>query len=118
MNNTGKWISVFVALILFAGIIIPENIYAITITKEEEISKEFLKIVLSRYKLINDPHVVDYVNKVGQKIVTVLPSKPFKYTFYVVNEDEYNAFAGPGGHVFINTGLLMAMESAFGLRTR
>lgn len=110
MKYKKKWVAVIVAL-TFLGNFFPVCIYAITITKEEEISQEFLKIVFSRYKLINDPHVVDYVNKIGQKIVKGLPPQPFEYSFYVVDEDEYNAFAGPGGHVFINTGLLMAMET-------
>ena len=82
-----------------------------SIEEEEELSKEFLKITLSHYELVQDPLIVDYVNKVGQKIVTELPSPPFHYHFYVIRQDVYNAFAGPGGHVFINSGLLEGLES-------
>jgi predicted Zn-dependent protease len=51
------------------------------------------------------------VNDVGQKVVAVLPPQPFKYRFYVIKEDGYNAFASPAGHIFVNSGLIEAMES-------
>jgi len=82
-----------------------------TIEEEAALSKEFLKVTLRHYELVDDPLIVDYVNKVGQKIVAELPSPPFHYRFYVIRQDVYNAFAGPGGHVFINSGLLEGMES-------
>jgi predicted Zn-dependent protease len=39
-----------------------------------------------------------------------MPEQPFRYRFYVVNEDMYNAFATPAGHIFVYSGLLEAME--------
>jgi predicted Zn-dependent protease len=43
--------------------------------------------------------------------VAQLPTSPFDFHFYVLKEDVFNAFAAPAGHVFINSGLLSAMES-------
>ena len=84
---------------------------AITIKEERELSKEFLELLKKQLPLIEDPVIVDYVNKVGQKILAVMPPQPFKYQFYVVKQDVYNAFATPAGHIFVYSGLLGAMES-------
>ncbi len=83
----------------------------ITISQEEKISKEFLKEVQRRFEFVDDPQIVDYVNKIGQKIVAVVPPQPFTYHFYVIKQEVYNAFAGPAGHIFINSGLLTAMDT-------
>ena len=54
--------------------------------------------------------VVDYVNNIGNRILATLPQQPFRYRFYVINDDVYNAFATPAGHIFVYTGLIDAME--------
>jgi predicted Zn-dependent protease len=84
---------------------------AITISREEEMAKEFLKTVFEKVKLVEDPMVQDYVNHVGNRIVSSLSSQVFSYHFYVIKEDVYNAFASPAGHIFVNSGLLAAMEN-------
>lgn len=84
---------------------------AITIKEERDISRQFLAVLKKHLPLIEDPVIVDYVNRVGQKILSVMPQQPFKYQFYVVQQDVYNAFATPAGHIFIYSGLLGAMES-------
>lgn len=95
---------------LMCGIVSPKGALGITIQEEEELSREFMKLVLTQYELIKDPLIVNYINEVGKKIVSVLPPQPFSYHFYVIKEDTYNAFASPAGHIFINSGLLEAMD--------
>ena len=90
---------------------LPEEGFPITVAQEEELAKEFINVVLQNYKFVKDPLILGYVNKIGQKILSVIPNQPFPYHFYVVQEDVYNAFAGPAGHIFINSGLFEAMES-------
>ncbi len=84
---------------------------AISIKDEEQLAREFLKVVATRFDLIEDPMIVGYVNQVGRKILAQVPPQPFKFRFYVIKEDTYNAFAIPAGHIFINSGLLAVMES-------
>jgi beta-barrel assembly-enhancing protease len=84
---------------------------AITIAEEEELSREFMKVLFNRVNLIKDPYIVNYVNSIGQSIVKELPAKPFVYNFYVIDSDVYNAFATPAGHIFIYRGLIEAMET-------
>ena len=54
---------------------------AITIKEEKELSKEFLELLKKQLPLIEDPVIVDYVNKVGRKILAALPEQPFEYQF-------------------------------------
>ena len=83
----------------------------ITYKEEEELSREFLAVVASRFTFIKDPIIEDYVTEIGQRILKEVPTQPFRYHFYVIKEDVYNAFATPAGHIFINSGLLEAVKS-------
>lgn len=60
----------------------------------------------------HDAEVSDYVGRVGRRLVDSLPQeyrrRQFEYTFRVVEEREANAFALPGGRVYVNSGLLEA----------
>ena len=85
--------------------------YGITPAEEEKLAKKFMKTVDRQVKLVKDPVIQAYVEKVGKRIVGVLPPQSFSYHFYVVEEPVYNAFAGPAGHIFINSGLFADMES-------
>ena len=98
-------------LIFIVNILVPKGALCITIQEEEEMSREVMKIIIKHYEVINDPLIVNYINQMGQKMVSALPPQPFDYHFYVIKNDEYNAFATPAGHVFVNSGLLEAMEN-------
>ncbi|MBL7178634.1 MAG: M48 family metalloprotease [Pseudomonadota bacterium] len=98
-------------LIIISGILFPKGAGCITIKEEEEMSREFMKVVMEHFQLIKDPIITNYVNEVGQKNVAAFPPQPFTYHFYVIKEGDYNAFASPAGHIFIFSGLLEAMDS-------
>ena len=83
----------------------------LTTKEEEQLGREFLLYVRKHRTLIEDPSIVNYVNKIGQHIVAQHPSPPFEFDFCIVKEDTYNAFAAPAGHVFLYSGLLAAMET-------
>ena len=89
----------------------PSSHIYLTTKEEKELGRQLMLYVKKHFVLIEDPSIVNYVNTIGQHIVTQLPSPPFDFHFYVVKEDVYNAFAAPAGHVFVNSGLLAAMES-------
>jgi beta-barrel assembly-enhancing protease len=101
-----------IAGFLFAsGLVRPPTSLGITIQEERELAKEFMAMVEARYELIKDPVIVDYVSRVGNRILASMPPQPYTYHFHVINEDVYNAFATPAGHIFINSGLFAALES-------
>lgn len=79
-------------------------------TPEQEyfIGRSVGAVVLTRYKALNDSRANNYVNLLGQTLalVTGAPELFNGYHFLVLDSDEINAFATPGGHVFITRGLL------------
>lgn len=110
VNLTQKIVSMLLAALLLSAAGAPKSVHALTLKQEEDLAEEFLQVVRNHYTLIHDPLIVSYVNKLGQRIVSVMPEPPFPFRFYVVKEEVYNAFAGPAGHIFINSGLLEAMD--------
>ena len=65
--------------------------------------------------IANDPRSEQYVERIGRRLVAALPSRlqqpQFRYTFQVVDRRDINAFALPGGPIFVNRGMLDAARS-------
>jgi predicted Zn-dependent protease len=110
MKFTPKYIVVGLLVFITLGSIIAPTVFSITIKEEEEMSRQMMAMIHKYLDVIDDPEIVPYVNKIGQRILATLPKQPFNYQFYVINEDIYNAFATPAGHIFVYTGLLNAMQ--------
>lgn len=83
---------------------------SLTIKEEAEMGKEIMRMVQAYFPIVRDPTIAAYVDNLGRKILASFPSQPFHYRFFVIKDDVYNAFATPAGNVFINTGLIAAME--------
>jgi predicted Zn-dependent protease len=66
-------------------------------------------MVESSSKLIQDPVVTEYVNRIGQNIVRNSDAK-VPFTIKVIDSDEINAFALPGGFFYVNSGLILAAD--------
>ena len=82
----------------------------LSIEEEKKIGRQFMKAALSQLRLIQDPEVVGYVDRVGQDVVKHLDFHHFPYHFYVVDSSALNAFAAPAGYVFMNRGLIEIMD--------
>lgn len=79
--------------------------------KEIQIGNSYVPYAIEEFDgLYPDPMVQEYVKSVGMKIARHTPRK-LPYKFYVVNSDVINAFALPGGPIFITRGLLMKLNS-------
>ncbi|QIR36795.1 M48 family metalloprotease [Tolypothrix sp. PCC 7910] len=78
---------------------------------EESIGESVAKQAKQELKLITDETVVAYVNEIGQKLAKVAGRNEFKYEFFVVPQEELNAFALPGGKIFINAGAIAKTNS-------
>ncbi len=61
-------------------------------------------------KLVEDPIITEYVNRVGQNLVLHSDAK-IPFTIKVIDSDEVNAFALPGGYFFVNRGLILAADN-------
>jgi predicted Zn-dependent protease len=84
-------------------------------TKEQDVQlgQENAAQVRAHMKVIRNPVLTDYVNKVGRRLVAAREAQEsgFPFTFEVVADPTINAFALPGGPMFINTGLLRAVDN-------
>jgi len=109
MKHVQKMVAIGVILILALSSLVPPAVFSITVKEEEDMSRQMLAMIHKYYEIVDDPAVVAYVNEIGNRILSALPQQPFKYHFYVIKEDVYNAFATPAGHIFVYTGLLDAM---------
>ena len=78
--------------------------------KEVRIGRELAAEVDRQAKFIDDPVITEYVNRVGQNIVLHSDAK-IPFTIKVIDSDEVNAFALPGGFFYVNKGLLLVAEN-------
>ncbi|NJN60758.1 MAG: M48 family metalloprotease [Coleofasciculaceae cyanobacterium RL_1_1] len=67
--------------------------------------------VKQQSKIIIDPEAVAYINDLGQQVAQRMGRDEFEYEFYIIEDDSLNAFALPGGKVFIHTGALAAAKT-------
>jgi beta-barrel assembly-enhancing protease len=72
--------------------------------------KQISRQVESQSKIINDPVISEYVNRVGQNIVRNSDSQ-VPFTIKVIDSDDVNAFALPGGFFYVNSGLILAADN-------
>lgn len=73
---------------------------------EKRISREFRREAKKNLNLVHNLEVDRYVNRVGQRILSAIGPQPFDYYFFVVENSQLNAFAVPGGSIYVHTGLL------------
>ena len=81
-----------------------------TLQDEMKMGREFEVLVKSTMPIIEDPVVRDYVQDVVDRIVEPLPPQPYKFPANVVLHNSLNAFAAPGGFVFVFSGLIMHLN--------
>jgi beta-barrel assembly-enhancing protease len=81
--------------------------------QDVQLGKESAEQVRKQMKVIQDPVLTEYVNRVGKRLVSAREAQEsgFPFTFEVVADPSINAFALPGGPMFINTGLLRAVDN-------
>jgi predicted Zn-dependent protease len=78
----------------------------ITVEQEMEIGAEIHEQLRQSGVLVTDLILLDYLNDLGQQIVRVTEPQPFIYRFNLVESDDLNAFAVPGGYIYIHTGVV------------
>jgi len=85
------------------------SINFISLDKEIALGRELAKQVEQESKLLNDAVINEYVNRVGQNLVRNSDAK-VPFTIKVIDSDEINAFALPGGFFYVNSGLILAAD--------
>ena len=82
------------------------------LSNEEEIQlgSAFMRSVRLQLPISEDPEVLEYIWSLGYDLVSNSDFKSKPFHFFVVNESIINAFAGPGGYIGVNAGLILASE--------
>jgi hypothetical protein len=91
----------------------PENKYSVA--EDVKLGQEAAAEARKELPMLDDERVDAYVDRVGSRLVAAIPSEfqesQFKYTFDVINQKEINAFALPGGPMFLNRGMMEAAKT-------
>lgn len=78
---------------------------------EKGVGRSVAKQAKKRMELIEDKEVNAYINEIGQKLAKIGGRNEFEYEFFVIPDDSLNAFALPGGKIFIHTGAIAKTKS-------
>lgn len=99
------------ALLVAAALLIQSVRPAAASKTERELGREFLLQVRSQLPVLDDPAPQRFVERVGRRIVASLGATEFDYQFFVIDHPALNAFAVPGGYVFVFSGLVAKTKS-------
>jgi predicted Zn-dependent protease len=90
------------------GIGTGSNLYSLE--RERQLGSALARNIEAQTKLVTDPLITEYVNGLGQSIVRHSDAQ-LPFTIKVIDSDEINAFALPGGYLYVNSGLIMTSDS-------
>ena len=113
MTQLTLWITLFVMTgsgsFGCAGKIGDINIFSDA--QEVQLGKQFSRQIEQEMKIYSDPVVTAYITQLGQHLANHSQRKNIAYHFKVVNTDVVNAFAIPGGYLYVNIGLIRAAKN-------
>jgi predicted Zn-dependent protease len=84
----------------------------LSVEKEQQLGADLAREARRELDFVREEVVVAYIENIGRGLVRAAGPQPFEYKFYVVDEKEINAFAMPAGHVYVQTGLILAAADA------
>ncbi|MFI3219816.1 MAG: M48 family metalloprotease, partial [Methylococcales bacterium] len=83
----------------------------LTIAEEKELGIEFFRYLHSELTIGQDAEIQEYIQTIGNKLATNSDTPGYPFHFFVVMENDINAFAGPGGYIGVNSGLILMTEA-------
>ncbi|MBE9061447.1 M48 family metallopeptidase [cf. Phormidesmis sp. LEGE 11477] len=95
----------------------PQTLQAVQMIVEGEsnigsrFAAQYVSDAQASNKLFEDPVVIDYVTRIGEDVAELMGRDEFEYEFWVIEDPSINAFALPGGKVFVHTGAILAANS-------
>ncbi len=84
--------------------------FPLSVDEEKILGQKFLVSIRRSFDMVDDDFANDYINDLGHYLIRPLATKHFPYRFYIINDHSVNAFAGPGGHIFIFSGIIDIMD--------
>ena len=105
-----KILPYFLCLMVCLGCVSPA-FAEFTIEDEKKLGQEFYEKMVKHDFLVQDKQVNDYITKVGETCLKAISNSFFEYRFSVVRSSAVNAFATPGGYIYVNHGLITLVEN-------
>jgi predicted Zn-dependent protease len=106
-NQYFSFVTTFCILFFFTN-----NCFAaFTLSDEKKLGKEFYDKLDQNNFLLKDKRLNDYINKIGNLVLAQSKKAPFDFRFFIVDSSAINAFATPGGYIYIHKGLISAVDT-------
>lgn len=83
----------------------------LSVDEEKQLGHQVQRQVRDQFTLMRDRVVVNYVRDLGEGLVASARPSPFDFRFFVIEDPALNAFAVPGGAIYVNTGLILNADS-------
>jgi beta-barrel assembly-enhancing protease len=93
---------------IFASLALAVSLSACGVSQQQEIQmgQEYSQQINAQLPIVSDPEINRYVNVLGDQIASLTSRADLPWRFYVVDSREVNAFAVPGGYIYVNRGLI------------
>lgn len=104
-----KLISFFIFLFLFGSFL--RMAFALTTEEEKKLGKQILLEMEGKVIMVRDLTLQNTIDRVGYSLVDQVGPTPFEFKFFILNAPDPNAFAIPGGYIFVTTGLIGLAEN-------
>lgn len=82
----------------------------LSLSEDQQLGAAFMRNLRGVLNVASDPEIQSYITSLGERLTTNSNSQQ-QFHFFVINDSNINAFAGPGGHIGINTGLIMTSQT-------
>ncbi len=86
--------------------------HALSQDEEIRVSRQFRREARFRLKFIEDPEVELYVDRIGRRLLEAVGNTRYPYRFFVIEDSSVNAFAVPGGSIFLHSGLIRRVDTS------
>lgn len=106
-----KWLVAALLVAVAPGVSRAADFSIISEAQEIEIGRRADPEIRNRYGVLDDPALQAYVASVGRRLADTASVRAYPYRFLVVDSSEVNAFAVPGGYVYVTRGMLAALAS-------
>jgi len=106
-----KYLSIAALVILCLFLATGRACASFTLEDEKKLGKEFYEKLEKNNLLITNPQITNYLNRVANLVLASSPKAPFEFQFFVMKSSAINAFATPGGYVYVNKGLINLVEN-------
>lgn len=84
---------------------------ALPAEEERRLGEAFMRELRQKVNIVQDPEINEYIHSLGYRLASNSDNDTQDFTFFVVEDPTINAFAGPGGYIGVNTGLILATQS-------